>query len=166
MENPKAVPIRIRPADDADAPFVFSTWLKSFSGQNKNLNRQIVYEFEDDVVKDLLSTSITLLAVGNSVASAGDIYGFICGERTADHLVIHYCYVKAPFRQFGVGRALLDAFDYRPGELIIHTYQGYIAKELRKKGFSLLYVPYLRDPEMKPRWEKFYEGSKDNLEGR
>lgn len=163
MSEDKAIPIKIRPADNLDSPFIYSSWLKSFAGQNKNLNRQIVYAFEDDTVKALLGSSITLIAAGNSATSAGDIYGFICGERTPDHLTVHYCYVKAPFRQFGVARALLDAFDYKPGELIVHTYQGYIAKELKKKGFNLLYVPYLKDPSYKKAWSKFYENKKIEL---
>jgi hypothetical protein len=159
----EALPVRIRPADERDAAFVYSSWLKSYSGQFRVIPRKIVYEFEGIKIKNLLEKSITLVAVGNSIASAGDIYGYMCGERTPEHLIIHYAYTKMPFRRWGLARSLLDAFEYKPGELIIHSYKGYIAKELKKSGFSLMYVPYLRDLGTLERWSSFYGSNKADL---
>lgn len=157
----KGLPVLIRAADDRDSSFIYSTWLKSYSGQNKGTPKRVTHEFEERKILGLLAKSITLVAVGDSQSSSGDIYGFICGKRLPDgQLLIHYSYTKAPFRRFGIARGLLDAFDYNPGELITHSYKGYIMKDLRRSGFSLLYVPYLRDPGVEEEWSEFYGSNK------
>ena len=160
----KELPVRIRAAGEDDSAFIYSTWLRSYAGQNKNIPKRVIWEYEDKNVRNILSRSITLVAVGDTPDSAGDIYSFVCAQRLPTGLVVHYAYTKVPFRTFGIARSLLDSFDYKPGELITHTYRPYITKELRKKGYNLLYVPYLRDPAVVEDWERFYEGAKHSFQ--
>tara|TARA_R110000824_G_scaffold161124_1_gene336257 strand:+ start:1559 stop:2050 length:492 start_codon:yes stop_codon:yes gene_type:complete len=161
--NNIGLPIRIRAAGDDDSAFIYSTWLKSYAGHNKNVPKRIIWEYEDEKVRDLLASSVTLVAVGDSIDSAGDIYSFMCGERSSSGLVIHYCYTKAPFRKFGIAKSLLETFEYNPGELITHSYRPYIAKDLRRRGYNLLFNPYLREPETRKKWSEFYESNKHSI---
>ena len=157
------LPVRIRAAGEDDSAFIYSTWLKSYAGHNKNVPKRIIWEYEDEKVRELLSSAITLVAVGDSVDSSGDIYSFMCGERFPSGLVVHYCYTKAPFRKFGIAKALLETFEYKQGELLTLSYRPYIAKDLRRRGYNLLFNPYLREPENRKNWSEFYESNKHSI---
>lgn len=153
IKDAKRLPVRIRTADEGDAALIYSSWLKSYASQNRDQPKATVYRLHQKVAKRLLEESITLVACMDDDAS--QVIGWLCARRTPKFLVVHYCYVKAPFRRFGIARALLSAFDHTPGEPVMVSHKGYIVKEIKDR-YNLLYVPHLQHTDGMLEMERLY----------
>ena len=153
IRDSKKLPIRIRQADEGDASFIYSSWLKSYAAQNKDQPKLTIYEMHREVVSRLLESSITLVACMEE--DPDQVLSWICAQRIPKFLVVHYCYTKAPFRKFGLARTLLNAFEYRPGEPIVISHKGYICKDLKGK-YNFLHIPHLQQEGGLAHMEEIY----------
>jgi len=135
------LPVRIRKADEGDVSFIYSSWLKSYAAQNKDQPKFLVYDMHREVVSMLLQDSVTIVACMNNDNS--HILGWLCAQRTPKFLIAHYCYIKEPFRKFGIARSMLDTFDYNGKEPIVISHKGYIIKDLKDR-YTFMYVPHLQ----------------------
>ena len=162
-EERELFPVRIRTADEGDVPFIFKSWLLSYQGQNKHIPAAVIHEYEPAKIQRMLNENVTIMLVGDTDASAGDIYGFCCAQRVAGTLVVYFIYVKASFRKWGFAKAMLNAFDYKRGEVIFHPYNFYLKRDLRQRGYNMMFVPYLKDLT-KDEWETFYENNRASIE--
>ena len=89
-EERELFPVRIRTADDGDVPFIFKSWLLSYQGQNKHIPAAVIHEYEPAKIQRMLNENVTIMLVGDTDASAGDIYGFCCAQRVAGTLVVYF----------------------------------------------------------------------------
>jgi hypothetical protein len=153
IKDTKRLPIRVRQADEGDASFIYSSWLKSYAAQNKDQPKLTIYEMHREVVSRLLESGITLVACMED--DPDQVLAWLCGQRIPKFLIVHYCYTKAPFRKFGLARTLLNAFDYRQGEPIVISHKGYICKDLKGK-YNFLHIPHLQQEGGLAHMEEIY----------
>ena len=158
IRDSKKLPVRIRQADEGDASFIYSSWLKSYAAQNKDQPKIALYEMHREVVTRLLESGITLVACMDD--DPDQVLGWLCAQRTPKFLVVHYCYMKAPFRRFGLARSLLAAFDYCPGEPLVISHKSYICKDLKDR-YNFLYIPHLQQAGGISHMEKIYNARND-----
>ena len=137
------LPVRIRKAYEADAPFIYKSWVQSYQGQNKDIPKKAISRMHKTVIKRLLAESTTGVACGDSADTENDIYSWRTARRTQKFLVVHFCYTKAPFRKWGLLNSLLKVFEYKQGEAVLASHKSYIIKELKPKH-NIMYVPHLQ----------------------
>ena len=154
IRDSRRLPIRVRQADEGDASFIYSSWLKSYAAQNKDQPKITLYEMHREVVSRLLEGGITLVACMED--DPGQVLGWVCAQRTSKFLVVHYCYTKAPFRRFGLARTLLNTFDYKQGEPIAISHKSYICKDLKGR-YNFLHIPHLQQEGGLAHMEEIYD---------
>jgi len=154
VKDAKRLPVRIRKADEGDISFIYSSWLKSYAAQNKDQPKITVYKMHREVVSRLLEDGITLVACMED--NPDQVLGWLCAQRIPKFLILHYCYVKAPFRRFGLARSLVDAFEYRSGEPVALSHKGYVCKDLKGR-YEFLYVPHLQQEGALTHMKEIYD---------
>ena len=95
----------IRIAKKEDISFVYSTWLKSYkhgSPLTKYTKRELFFEVHQRILDELLSKSKVIIACKDDDEDL--IFGYIVFE---PH-IMHYVYVKEPFRNYGIGKRLIQ----------------------------------------------------------
>ena len=137
--------VRIRPADEGDNNLIYSSWLKSYAGLNKDIPRLVTFKIHAPVVQRILERSITLVACDKH--DGENVYAWLTAERKPKFLILHFAYTKAAFRRWGLQKALAAAFDYKRGEQIMSSHRSHIFKKLRSRGHNVLHVPHLQHPE-------------------
>ena len=134
--------ITFRQPIEADLPFIFSSWLKSFRNSNlaKNVSNDVYYKQHHIIIEDILKTSTILLACDK--ANVENIYGYIVAAKLDNVFTVHYVYVKQTYRRMGLASLLLGAFERDKHEPGYYTHDTYMANVLSKK-YRLEYNPYL-----------------------
>lgn len=143
----KKIPVTLREATSNEHQFVFNSWLKSYKDSYfaMDIPAHVYYQEHHNIVKGLIERSKVLLAVNQD--DDDQILGFVVFEpgRISFTPVIHYMYVKSPFRYLGVGTELfeeaLHACKYDESLPIIVTHYSKQFKRFCNKIF--LYNPYL-----------------------
>lgn len=135
-----SLPVAIRPAVEADLPFVRNSWLRNYHehGEGARHVPNDVYFANGGqwgVVERCLRGGTTV------VATPQDDEQSILGWACAGHGVLHYVYTKAPFRRLGVARAVLAKFNFNPSPNCTHWTP--VIREWAKRGRVYVYNPYL-----------------------
>lgn len=130
--------IETRPAEKPDLAFIFSSWLKSFRESEfaKGIPTSLYYREHHRLIERLLERAQVLVACNPE--SPSQIYGWICFERSRAR-VIHYVYVKQPFRELGIAKRLLEAA-LAGEEGFFYTHLGITDGKLKERA---VYSPYL-----------------------
>ena len=134
--------IRIREGRPEDMAFVYSSWVKSYAGRNKDVPRGLVYGAQVDIIREVVRGCRILVATPEG--SDDDICGWVC-SRLPVYLLM---YVKAPFRRFGVGITLMKATGWESGP-IMGAYKP--SKEILKK-IEFEYAPQMQRLDMLERF--------------
>jgi len=150
------LPVRIRTAEPQDAALIYDTWLKSYASQNKDQPRWTVYPLHKKIIKRLLRESVTLVAAGNTSESQTDIYSWMCAVRTDNFLVLHFSFTKQMFRNRGLFKSLLEAFEWKTGDPIYCSHRGWIMKSIKDR-YNFRYIPHLQFDWGLTEMEKIYE---------
>lgn len=134
--------VRIRPAIEADAPFIFSSWLKSFRdhGLARPISQEVYYSEQHKLIERLLKTAKAFIACDPK--DPASIYGWACFEHVEGIFTVHYIYVKHPFRNLGIGRELLNQSGHDLQTAGLFTHWTPMGLKLHEK-FNLLYHPYI-----------------------
>lgn len=138
MESPERLPIVLRAPRPSDLAFVHDSWRHSLSEAKtfqhmeplRRMNRLL------DGLTKVLGRSMVVIACLES--DDDEIAGY--GVYDAD--AVHWCYVKYPYRRFGVMRAMLTAMRPNIGTditVVSNTCRRF--SELRWK-FRLEYDPW------------------------
>jgi ribosomal protein S18 acetylase RimI-like enzyme len=130
----------IRQAIEADVPFIFNSWLKSYRSMARTVSNPVYFEFHHKAIEALLQRSEVLVAV--NPADANELYGYIVYEVVQDVPVIHYAYVKQSFRGLGIATALAAKLQVSGGGFYSHETRAGI-EVLAHKGLKFVYNPYL-----------------------
>lgn len=136
------IPVRLRQATEADAPFIFNAWLKSFrnSPLARTLNNTTYFSEHHKVIEKILKNSDTIIACNNN--DPNQIFGFISASKVEGIFCLHYIYVKHTFRKLGIGSQLLNVFEHDPTTASIYTHHTKTAEKLAPK-FSMMHHPYV-----------------------
>ena len=109
--------INIRPGIVADRSFILGSWMKTYAANNRDQPRWAL-RWQDKMVKDILEMADVLVA-----CPEGDndtIVGWMCHVGP----VVQFCYVKKPFRGFGVGKQLFTASGLQEPYLVAYKPPG------------------------------------------
>lgn len=144
--------ISFRRITDQDGPFILNSWLKSYRKESvygREITAEVFYSNHKDVVLELLARS-KVLVVCNPEYEA-QVYGYAVYETRGDAIVIHFVYVKAPYRELGIGKAMLAVIQgehISGGDLpIVATHATRMFHKLGPK-VGATYNPYLtRNPD-------------------
>jgi len=136
--------ILIRQYKESDLSFIFSTWLRSYkfnSSFAKQINNTVFYTYHHKLIEAILARGATVLVACDAL-NPEVVFGYLVFEQAGDLDIVHFSYIKKPFRGFGIFTELL-----RIGQVSLDkaTFTHYTTKcnkflELNK---ALTYNPYL-----------------------
>lgn len=103
-ENIKSV-VKLRKANEADISFIFNSWLKSYRASAKAILPAVYFQFQHQLIEQLLKRSTVTVAC--NPADESQIYGYVVHEVQDGVDVLHYGYVKQDFRGLGLLKHML-----------------------------------------------------------
>jgi GNAT superfamily N-acetyltransferase len=117
-----------------DRNFILNSWLKSYKDSMvcKEIPSEIYYETQRELVSKVLDGAQVLVAC--SPESDKQIFGYIAYEHPG---LIHYIYVKFPYRKFGIGTSLMEQSE------VVAPYISTHLPRKHKKAPEVIYNPYL-----------------------
>ena len=149
----------VRSASKEDVPFITSSWLRSFREGGsfcKRVPNNIYYHYHHKIMEQLLPRSYVLVATNES--DPNHILGWLCGEIVDTVPVVHYVYVKAPMRRFGIAKHLFEAFtDTVKGvtgtipQFYFHTHKTPTSNKMLDDS-KWVYHPYLMFMKIPETW--------------
>lgn len=136
--------IEFRDITKEDEPFIFSSWLNSsWLHHLHDVKKTIFFQKEKAEVSNIIQKNTIKLAVDPDTPKF--IYGYICYNRPdKETLIIHYIYVKEPFRTFGLANKLIHEASKNGATDIFTTYNKGKRTESLMKKYLMLYKPQLR----------------------
>ena len=103
-----------RPAADQDRDFVINSWLYSYRTAHAagliamgDWPAVMVPQLEKILARP--GASVIVAHRPGEEDSRADIYGWIATETGHERPLVHYCYVKQPYRRLGIARGLMAA---------------------------------------------------------
>lgn len=144
MSDLNKAPILVRQATQGDVNFIFNSWLKSAHGNLPKLTEiphNIFYSEHHKLLEKILRRCTVLIACDKNDQTV--IYGYIVAEIIYGFPVIHYVYVKQPFRRLGIAKMLLNCLETNNDSVIFtsHISKSFNAHLSNKRHF--IYNPYL-----------------------
>lgn len=148
------LPTQIRPANQSDIDFVFSSWLESYrfspiacvtekklaTKQVKSalLQSETYYKnYRKIITKIIEASNISIIC---NKDDNDQIFGFLCHRPLNDNIeIISYIYIKQPFRRMGMAKELIN--NLKSTELIA-THAKLNAIQFIKH-FNMVYNPFL-----------------------
>jgi GNAT superfamily N-acetyltransferase len=110
-----------REALPADLPFAIGTWSSNY----KNSHYAGIVQTEDwpDVMHAAIGKILARPTTRTIVAfePPAFLYGFIAGELADTMPVVHWIYVKSPYRKAGIARGLFAALGVDPAREFLYT---------------------------------------------
>lgn len=100
-----------RPASQGDRAFVWTSWLRSFSGSPYAgpIPMGAYWKAYERALLEVLGRSTVTVTVAANESDPGQIFGFAVTEAGCALPTLHYVYTKQAFRRLGVARSLLSA---------------------------------------------------------
>lgn len=141
-ETPTSSVVSFRKLWPGDVPFLFDSWLKSFRKAREvaEVPGHIYRDGQHALAARLLERCGALVAFNPRIPE--QIIGWAVSERVETTFLVHYVYVKHPFRRFGIGRALL--LEAGPGcSRTQHTHRTELGEHLVRRCASS-FNPYAR----------------------
>lgn len=143
VPEPKQAPglYKIRPRRNTDDPLIYGTWLQGYYEKGlwpKGMEWLAFRAAHRLVVDRLLARGTTLVACAPDFED--QIFGYVCFEAG----VLHWIFVKGPFKRNGIGNSLMAAAGFtRTGPFTFsHLSNSDLAHGLRKKWQLGKYDPY------------------------
>lgn len=142
MSEVSNVPVLFRPLALEDKSFFFNSWLKSFRFGTlcKNVENTIYYLNQHKIIEGIVKRSKVVVC-----CNADDpklIYGYICWEIVDGQFVLHFMYVKEPYRKLGLAKMLMQQTGHDFTTLGCYTHQTKVSYYYEEK-YNLIYHPYL-----------------------
>ena len=110
----------LRPATVDDVPLIRDSWKRSYKGGGRapKCEPLVYWEGQAELIDALLKRSHVVVAV--SPEDSTQVFGWAAFEKRGRVGILHYCFVKAAFRRYGVARALLQEVSALPGLMHSH----------------------------------------------
>lgn len=131
--------VQIRAATEADVPFIFNSWLKSYRNSLKTVSNAVYFNGHHKVIEALLATSTVSVACDTSDNT--QLFGYLVHEEVDGVVIVHYAYVKHPFRKLGILKQLLGSANII-GKSGFYTHQTSGATKLADK-MNFVFNPYI-----------------------
>lgn len=134
--------VRIRPMAKADESFIYHSWLKSYrdSPTVRSIPNTIYFARHHDVIERIFKDPSTVVNIACNPEDENQIYGYIVGGTVGP--VVHWVYVKHPFRGAGIGALLEKSVVGDNGATAVYTHRvKQMDRLLKDKTYT--YNPYL-----------------------
>jgi hypothetical protein len=128
----------IRPGKIEDLPFIYSTWLRAYKYSSdfaRSISSEVYYKFHHLLIERIITRSAQVL-----VACESENLDVVFGYLIAEGPVIHFAYVKKPFRDLGIGTSLLKMYGKMPQYVSHLTKDG---KKFLEAHPTVRYNPYV-----------------------
>lgn len=132
--------IEVRLAKAQDASFIYATWLRSYRHSSqfaKNIPNEVYFKYHHMAI-DRIAERGGRFYVAHALGDPDTILGFICSEGPT---LVHYCYIKKPFRAMGIARKLVQMAGISE-DLYEFTHMTHDMEKITKKRPKLIYNPY------------------------
>lgn len=129
----------LRPGEPDDLNFIRATWLRGYKHASRfarPIPSEIYFRRHHEVVEAILRRPTTSVEIASHPDAPSVILGYLVREGD----VVHYVYVKKPFRRFGIGRALMTPLLGRPFFFTHLTSDGEAI--LAERRVDAVYDPY------------------------
>jgi GNAT superfamily N-acetyltransferase len=139
--------IRVRPMAKADESFIYHSWLKSYrdSPTVRSIPNTIYFARHHDIIERLFNDPATVVNIACNPEDENQIYGYIVGGKwtgvDASGPVIHWIYVKHPFRGAGIGGTLEKLLVADAANVVFTHRVKQMDRLLKDKAYT--YNPYL-----------------------
>jgi ATP sulfurylase len=149
------LPVKIRPYQESDKPFILNSWLKSNRDNYlvRGVSNTIYYEKHHAVVMNLLAVSNTVVLCDPE--SPNVVYAYVVFDiLPGDILVLHYAYVKQSFRRMHLMRTLVkEILEAEKPIIIFATHDtGHISHDWMRRH-DVTYDPYRMFAQLEVRYE-------------
>lgn len=144
-DAPAAAHVTMRPYEIDDAKFILHSWLKSMRGMYRDAKDADYYDGAQ--ARILRCSKRAKVVIAADIEKPWFIYGYCVADEPAsdaDPLVVHYAFVKNPYRRQGIGTALLEELGWHPGRLVVATHWNFYLKDI-KRVVKIHYNPWLLD---------------------
>lgn len=130
--------------DSDERAFIVSTWASSY--KHSHYAGLIASEDWPTVMHPQLGKLLDRPTVRAIVACAPPafLYGHIVGETAGPMPVVHYVYVKDPYRETGIARALFAALGVDPSKPFLYTCRTSIVAKLDDRVNGRSKIPLAR----------------------
>lgn len=138
--NPLKSQVLIRDANEADVPFIFNSWLKSYRNASlcRSITNPVYFAFQHQLIEALLKHNYVKVVC--TAADSNQLLGYIVYGEQEGIKIVHYAYIKHAFRNMGMCRMMLQSAGIVNGGFYTHeTPSGARAAE----RMGLVYNPYL-----------------------
>jgi GNAT superfamily N-acetyltransferase len=134
----------LRDMEGQDAPFIFSSWLKSYreSPAVRSVPNQVYYKQHHALIENIFLDPNCVAIVAHPPGEPNVIAGYLVAEKYEDSglLVVHWAYVKHSYRGQGLFRQLVEE---AKEQTLIHCFTHFTTKirqPAKEAGF--IYNPY------------------------
>jgi hypothetical protein len=158
----------VRKGEDEDVAFITNSWLSNFRDADmvRHVPNRFYYHYHHKLLEEIIPKSAVRVAC--NIERPSQILGWICAQAVDNALVVHFCYVKLPFRRFGVAKMLLKSMQDDYGlQTVFYTHKTHMCvprseekqKELgpgfydKIKAAGFIYNPYLLWMPVRYAWE-------------
>lgn len=134
--------IAIRIMEPGDKNFILSTWLRSYKHSSsfaKRITNSIYYFFHHNIVTNILERPDTKVTVACNPQDPNVIYAYLVQGGFEDQVVVHYIYVKAPFRGLGIAGRLAEEIPAK----FVFSHWTFSCDRIVDKYPGACFVPYL-----------------------
>lgn len=133
------VDIYIRESDSSDTNFIINSWIKSYRVVMEDVEAPIYYKNQEKLIRRLMDKSKCYMAVNPH--DLYQIYGYIMFDNLDEIGILHYIYVKNPYRRFGIGGDLFNMIDFDKKYPCIATHNTRYLGHVKNK-WNITYNPY------------------------
>lgn len=138
--------VKIRPAKESDISFIFNSWLQSFrdSPTVRGIPNTLYYKEQHRLIEDLLKRDTCRVILAVNEKDEEQIFGYIIFETYGENLplVMHWIYVKHPFRNFKIGSQLIEECHKTAPNIVTYSHKSKLSDKLMKNRQHYIYNPY------------------------
>lgn len=134
----------VRALQEMDLPFVFSSWLRSYKEQSafaKRIKNDVYYFWHHQMIEVILKKPSMRGIVAHVQDEPDIILGYLIYEVVnGEPKVVHYCFIKEPFRRLGIAKLLFAYAELEKDFFITHF--TYLVEPIINKREDITYDPY------------------------
>ena len=136
----KTIDLFIREPEPGDQNFINNSWLKSFEKPMAAVPKELYRKGQMKLMARLMEESTCYIAC--SPEELTQIYGWMVFGKIGDIGMLHYIYVKHPYRRFGIGGKLFSMLICDKSVPVIATHATMYLDHIKDK-WNLTYNPYM-----------------------
>jgi hypothetical protein len=133
-------PVQHRLANVDDMAFIHASWSSSERANTSAVlvPNNVYYADERNKINHLLNVSTTMVV--HVEGKPDTLLGFMTYQYTVNHQIIHYAFVKSPFRQYGILSNLIELTNYNKGIVVTCEPNVEVFQALNENsGYALVY---------------------------